>query len=457
MLAPAVTSYKENMKKQCAPCLHCSLFFLSLFCLFSFSEAQLIWRNISNPEALCNDYTRAGYFIRRNTDSNKWLVFLESGGLCYSTETCNSRLLHPRIRDSNKQPRQAWNDSIGLPLKERINPFMTSLVTATGDPNVSGFYGQDLLDTDKEKNPIFYNYNHILIPYCSSDAWLANDTRPSVLNIASQKNFNFYDQAFNITNPPSSARLPKLQFIFRGAVIFRSVIEELLANESLVDATELVLAGSSAGGLGVVNHASWVEQQLNQSLTKISIITDSSWFINFRDNIFNRFNESSSNDEEDVLSLISSVPQCSNNDSTSPCCIRLHCMLNSPEYFPVGRIPVISLTSLHDLFILSDTIARTVLPGDTSNSDSVALPELGISFLNVISEYGGAMNTTLAAAAVIPGVSLIITECFQHIYFATSTLWDHNGILSDTAVVELSDGLGSFNASYKYGVCVHLV
>ena len=430
------------MKREYASYLHCSLFLLSLFCLFSVSKAELSWRNISNPEALCNDYTRAGYFIRREPGSSNWLVFLESGGLCYSTGTCNVRLLHPRIRSRNKPPSQAWNDNIGLPLSERINPFMTSLVTATGDPNVSGFQGRDLLDTDEEKNPIFYNYNHILIPYCSSDAWLANDTRSSVLNITRRRDFNFYEDIF-------TDKLPKLQFIFRGSVIFRSVIEELLANEGLSDATELVLAGSSAGGIGVINHASWVEQQLNQSLTKISIITESSWFINFRDSIFIRFNESNSNDEEDVLSLISSVPQCSKNNSTSPCCVSLHCMLNSPEFFPVGRIPVISLTSLHDLFILADTISTTVLPGDTSNSDSLALPELGLSFLSVIAEYGGAMNTTLAAASVISGVSLIITECFQHIYFATSTLWDHNGIFSDTAITELSNSLGSFSASYK--------
>ena len=29
----------------------------------------------SNSTALCNDFTRAGFFMRRNTTSNNWVVF----------------------------------------------------------------------------------------------------------------------------------------------------------------------------------------------------------------------------------------------------------------------------------------------------------------------------------------------------------------------------------------------
>ena len=409
-----------------------SSFILLFCCLFFSSEAELTWRNISNPRAVCNDFSRAGYFIRRQAGSSKWVIFLESGGLCYSAESCNSRFVRPDIIGEGMSLRQAWESS-GLSEEKRISPFMTSMSTIG---STKGVHGRDLLDMDSSRNPSFYNYNHVLIPYCSSDAWLANDSRPYVNNISNQSHFlkDFYE--------PDSK---ELQFVFRGSVIFRSVIEELIANESLEVSTDVVLAGSSAGGLGVINHASWVEEMLN--MTRLSIITDSSWFINFRGNIFNRFAASTSG-SEDMLSLISSVPQCSNNDSTSPCCIRLHCMLNSPEFFPVGRVPVISIVSLHDLFILSDTLRHTVIPGTEINSS--VIPDIGLNFLSIISEYGGSMNTTVASSASLPGISFIITECFQHIYLATSTLWDHNGIFSRTAVVELSRSLGPFSASYRY-------
>jgi len=55
------------------------------------SVQALTWRNINNPEALCNDFTRAGYYIHTNDSSSDWVVFFESGGACYSAETCNRR------------------------------------------------------------------------------------------------------------------------------------------------------------------------------------------------------------------------------------------------------------------------------------------------------------------------------------------------------------------------------
>lgn len=61
------------------------------------TSAKLIWVSASNSTALCNDFTRAGFFIRRNTASNNWIVFLEGGGLCYNTNTCNKRFFVSKV------------------------------------------------------------------------------------------------------------------------------------------------------------------------------------------------------------------------------------------------------------------------------------------------------------------------------------------------------------------------
>ena len=58
---------------------------------------RMIWRQANNESALCNDYTRAGFFIRRNESSNNWIVFLESGGLCYNTGSCNKRFFTRKV------------------------------------------------------------------------------------------------------------------------------------------------------------------------------------------------------------------------------------------------------------------------------------------------------------------------------------------------------------------------
>ena len=65
-------------------------------------EQTLRWVEAIDRTALCNDRTRAGYFISRNLDlsdpaSNKWVIFLESGGLCFSNDTCNRRFFNTEV------------------------------------------------------------------------------------------------------------------------------------------------------------------------------------------------------------------------------------------------------------------------------------------------------------------------------------------------------------------------
>ena len=59
---------------------------------------KMVWVSAFNTTALCNDYTQAGFFIRQNQSSRDWVVFLESGGLCYDTESCNRRFFARQVR-----------------------------------------------------------------------------------------------------------------------------------------------------------------------------------------------------------------------------------------------------------------------------------------------------------------------------------------------------------------------
>ncbi len=61
------------------------------------NDNVLFWRRASDPRALCNDYTQAGFFLNRNTNSSKWIIFLESGSLCYSNDTCNRRFFSESV------------------------------------------------------------------------------------------------------------------------------------------------------------------------------------------------------------------------------------------------------------------------------------------------------------------------------------------------------------------------
>lgn len=66
---------------------------------------------LSNRTIVCNDGTAAGFYLRKNPNSKKWIVFLEGGWHCYDVKTCRARwnrLRHlmtstewPETRDGN--------------------------------------------------------------------------------------------------------------------------------------------------------------------------------------------------------------------------------------------------------------------------------------------------------------------------------------------------------------------
>lgn len=46
---------------------------------------------LSNRSIVCNDGTAAGFYLRKNPNSKKWIVFLEGGWHCYDKKTCRAR------------------------------------------------------------------------------------------------------------------------------------------------------------------------------------------------------------------------------------------------------------------------------------------------------------------------------------------------------------------------------
>jgi len=65
------------------------------------------WHKASDDRALCNDYSRAGFFLRRNSSSDRWIIFLESGSLCFSNSTCNRRFFRDSVSQVDTDPASA--------------------------------------------------------------------------------------------------------------------------------------------------------------------------------------------------------------------------------------------------------------------------------------------------------------------------------------------------------------
>ena len=426
---------------------------------------QLEWQGSNNPQALCNDFTRAGYF-KRNATSDKWVIFLESGGLCFSKETCNRRFFQREVRQrfsksadgtagefspyGNFDPAEVWNNTIlaGEDPTTVINPLMSSMKCFVNKtdyfPDGLKVEGRDILDTNCSEgvNPQFCNHTHVLIPYCSSDSWLGNETDDTFGS--NRGECNCFDRNCFQFEPRST----NLQFTFRGKVIFQSMFLELL-DLGMQDASEVVLVGSGVGGLGILNYAKWVREQLPRS-TELLVIFDSSWFINFQGNLFQQFDgtvnqkESESrreNSTDVLLSIVESHPACNNARLGYPCCLSAHCLLTEREnssllYYPEG-VPSFGIFGLYDAFLLTRSLQGlpTIQPTGAG---------FAVDFLRTVGEYGGAMNETLAATvSQTSNFSFYVTECFQHIYFATSTLWGM-GNLFGNATIEVERQISSF-------------
>ena len=155
---------------------------------------RLEWFDVSDGSALCNDFTRAGYFLRRQNTPDRWIIFLESGGLCYSNETCNRRFFVTEVSErfnhptdsfepyGNFDPEEAWNETVVSGREaavDVVSPYMTSMRCFENKtdyfPEGFSVQGTDILNASCEGNPLFCDFNHVVVPYCSSDVWLGTE------------------------------------------------------------------------------------------------------------------------------------------------------------------------------------------------------------------------------------------------------------------------------------------
>ena len=321
--------------------------------------------------------------------------------------------------------------------------------------NTSGDFtieGTDILSKDFTENPTFCNHSHVLIPYCSSDLWLGSENATTrEYSSRLREPCDCFDQNCFRYNPTSD----DLQFTFRGQTILRSVFRTLDSMYNLQAATEIVLVGSSAGGVGVLNSAKWVREEYQN--VSIKVITDSSWFINFRGSINQEFGSATQNSQMStrnsnvgaLFELLNSNEACNDTRLGYPCCLSAQCILQETSkttgepYYP-RDVPLFALTSLYDVFLLANSLAGLVAVEDpTSNPVGLAL-----DFTTTVGEYGGAVNASVTETAITTSrsntrFSYLATQCFQHIYFSTSTLRGDGSLLGSDNI-EISPEIATF-------------
>jgi hypothetical protein len=155
----------------------------------------------------CMDGTPYGYYLTPGAQADSWVIFLEGGGACWDQASCVSRL----------------NTSLGS------SDYWASTYTDTNN----------LLSTDEGVNPVFSNWTHVYLAYCSSDVY--SGQRTAQLN----------------------ASWP---FLFAGHNNVAAVVADLRASHGLSSAARVLLSGSSAGGIGAFIHADWLADALGPAV-----------------------------------------------------------------------------------------------------------------------------------------------------------------------------------------------
>lgn len=66
-------------------------------------ENRLTRKYLYNNNVTCNDGSSAGYYIRRNSQSRRWVIYLEGGWFCYDKTSCEARWLRLRSLMSSER------------------------------------------------------------------------------------------------------------------------------------------------------------------------------------------------------------------------------------------------------------------------------------------------------------------------------------------------------------------
>lgn len=261
------------------------------------------------------DYLNSAYYFKSATDPSQadvWLIDLQSGGQCYSKETCDDR--DPSMKSSNS-------------------------------------YGQTIskggiFDDEKEKSP-FFGSNKVFIPYCSSDGWIGDAP-------ASEETWGYE---------------------FRGQRIIRATLMDLWRSDRMGPTSQVMFSGQSAGARGMMNNVDFLSDYLPINATVLGVFLDSPYYIDIEPytasfvgfqnetiEIYNRYN------------VGAVIPEACAQRYTDESGEGWKCIFG--EYrMPFVKTPYLLIASQYDAYQLSSNIGEDPQHGSYSSADKNAYAE----------------------------------------------------------------------------------
>jgi hypothetical protein len=164
----------------------------------------------------CLDGSMAGYYYKQGSVAGRFVISMQGGGGCADEQSCLSRAKTDLGSSKNWKKQQK---------------------------------GYQFLSTDCSANPGFCNATRVLVKYCTGDLHQGNHTAPTAASWG---------------------------LIFDGHANFAAIIDDLKSAHGLGAATEVLLTGDSAGGVGTFANADYLADRLPQATVKAA--PSAGWF-----------------------------------------------------------------------------------------------------------------------------------------------------------------------------------
>ncbi|XP_051228662.1 pectin acetylesterase 5 [Lolium perenne] len=310
--------------------------------------------------AVCLDGTPPGYHLQRGSGdgSNSWLIHLEGGGWCSTVKDCSDRRM-TKFGSSN---------------------FMRSL----------RFAGSGILADDEQLNPDFYNWNRVYVRYCDGAS--------------------FSGDAEYQAQDGSTLH-------FRGLRIYEAVIDELM-EKGLINATQALLTGCSAGGLAAILHCDDFSARFPQEVS-VKCLIDAGLFLDEKD----------ISGERSFWSMYDGVVQLQNVREVLP----KECLVDKKPtecFFPVEVIktiqtPMFIINSGYDSWQIQNILVpNSSAPDNSWLSCKDNIRNCNSTQIEFINGFRNTMVTNLKVLKEKEDWGMFIDSCFTHCQTLSSMSWN---------------------------------
>ena len=336
-------------------------------------------------DAACLDGSPAGYWFSDGDGEgvNKFVIHHMGGGWCNSVQQCKERAHTSKYGSSN-----SWTEDVECDARRRLED-----ASDVDQPchNDNGMHG--LLDTSPTVNPMMYNWNKVYVGYCDGASFSGN--------------------VIEGVKPDGSDE----KIFFRGHAILDAVYDSLINDRNMAYATDIVISGSSAGALAVLQHIDYIANKIRSgsmiSDVKIAGIPDAGYFLDVPDATGEQLHRMEVNQGfRDMYTFQNLKP------SLNPACLSQHepygdawkCSL--PQYFlQFVETPLFIIQSFADQYQFTNVMGLTCTEGTCTDDD--------IKYLN---NFRGQMLESIDTN-LRPRSGYWITDCNIHTIADRTSYW----------------------------------